>query len=67
MIEIVENNFGRKEIRCPNCDSRLRYHEEDIKTKTETYTVYHNVTTDDTINYIVCPVCNTEIKVNRWK
>lgn len=66
MIEILANNLGRKEVKCPKCESRLRYAQEDIKSRFIEYERYHNIYEKDEKNYITCPVCNYEIKVNKY-
>lgn len=61
MIEVIENNLGRKKITCEHCGSVLKYEKEDIHIKNEQYEVYHKIYETKETNYIVCPVCHKDI------
>lgn len=64
MIEVLENNHGKRKITCYHCNSVLRYEHEDVQTKYEEYEIYHHIYDTKAINYIICPVCHKEINFN---
>lgn len=61
MIEVIENNLGRKKITCEHCGSVLKYELGDVLTRYRQYEVYHKIYDTEAINYIICPVCRKEI------
>ena len=50
---------------CNHCHVRLEYDNDDVQTSTHEYTVYHNVTEKETLQYIVCPNCGRSIILSR--
>lgn len=63
MIEVLENNLGKRKITCEHCGSVLKYELADVLTRYKQYEVYHKIYDTEAINYIICPVCHKEINL----
>lgn len=61
-IEVLgQDPDALKEVSCRGCGARLRYGTKDIKTGTRTY--YDG--SSDAVDYIICPECNSEVRLKR--
>ena len=67
MIKVVPN-----EVVCKECMSKLEYEASDVVIKTKTYPnieyIYDKWIVDGEVvvkhKYIICPVCNSKVKLN---
>ena len=51
-MKVIEVGNTSKKLKCPACSSKLEYEPSDV--------VF-----EEDYRYIVCPVCNTEIRLKR--
>lgn len=62
MVEVLERGKGAHEVTCQSCDSKLRYHDGEVKK-------YHGRDYSggaDGKEWIDCPVCGQEVILRSW-
>ena len=54
MVEILERRTGAKEVRCENCDSKLRYMPSEVFDEQRNFDYTGGF---DIVSVITCPAC----------
>ena len=61
MVEVLEH--GKRKVVCPNCKAKLQFTNDDVSEK-----IISSILGDDeTYKYIICPDCESEIKIGLVK
>ena len=59
MVEVLERGLGAHEIKCKSCDSKLRYHDGEIK-KRQSLDYRGDISHRKVIE---CPVCAQDVRI----